>query len=258
MHGSTSERTWCITCEWTIFASSWGTMTLPFHHLWHFCQLSLWISSRKAAWRVTLAMTQWSAGPLHWSLAQTRTRPWISWTCCTIHDEFAVEAPALEIFEIDLPSWKRRLYGIDSICTRRGGHLLAEWEVFEVSLSLNFERVLQGFLRQFEVGKKAGQYLVQHGEKKFLIQQIFVKRRTFESKCSFFEHKSFEKELLVGKCLLQKSMGPSVNFRIYQNTGMPAFCSHPPLPPQNTGKLGNCLTVTDTCSSVKKKGKVKV
>ena len=32
----------------------------------------------------------------------------------------------------------------------------------------------------------------------------------------------------------------------------------PPLPPQNTGKLGNCLNVTDTCSSVIKKGKVKV
>ena len=45
-------------------------MTLPFHHLWHFCQLSLWISSRKAAWRVTLAMAQWSAGPQHWSLTQ--------------------------------------------------------------------------------------------------------------------------------------------------------------------------------------------
>ena len=32
----------------------------------------------------------------------------------------------------------------------------------------------------------------------------------------------------------------------------------PPLPPQNTGKLGNCLNVTDTCSCVNKKGKVKV
>ena len=82
MHGSTSnsERTWCIMCEWTIFSSSWGMMTLPFHHLWHLCQLSLWVSSREAAWRVTLAMTQWSAGPLHWSLTQTRTRPWTSWT----------------------------------------------------------------------------------------------------------------------------------------------------------------------------------
>ena len=38
------------------------------------------------------------------------------------------------------------------------GHLLAEWEAFKISQSLNFEHVFQGFLRQFEVGKKAGRY----------------------------------------------------------------------------------------------------
>ena len=48
---------------------------------------------------------------------------------------------------------------MDSICTRPGGHLLAEWGAFEISQSLNFEHVFQGFLRQFEVGKKAGRYL---------------------------------------------------------------------------------------------------
>ena len=54
---------------------------------------------------------------------------------------------------------KRRLYGIDSICTRPGGHLLVEWGTFEISQSLNFEHVFQGFLRQFEDGEKAGGYL---------------------------------------------------------------------------------------------------
>ena len=34
----------------------------------------------------------------------------------------------------------------------------------------------------------------------FLIEQIFVKRWSFESKSSFFEQKSFKKELLIGKC----------------------------------------------------------
>ena len=66
----------------------------------------------------------------------------------------------------------------------------------------------------------------------------------------------------TGACILSIApKGPSVNFRIYQNTGMPVFCSDPPAPPpppQNTRKLGNCLNVTDTCSCVNKKGKVKV
>ena len=75
-----------------------------------------------------------------------------------------IRSGMLEIFEIDLPSWKRRLYSIDSICARPGGgggggHLLAEWGAFEISQSLNFEHIFQGFLRQFEVGKKTGQCL---------------------------------------------------------------------------------------------------
>ena len=40
-----------------------------------------------------------------------------------------------------------------------GGHLLAEWGAFEIGQLLNFEHVFQGFLRQVEVGKKAGRYL---------------------------------------------------------------------------------------------------
>ena len=38
----------------------------------------------------------------------------------------------------------------------------------------------------------------------FLIEQIFVKRRSFEPKSSFFEQKSFKKELLIGKCFVTK------------------------------------------------------
>ena len=102
---------------------------------------------------------------------------------------------------------KRRLYGIDSICVRPGGHRLADWEAFEISQLLNFEQVFRGFLRQFEVGKKAGRYLdvLNNMTKKFfLIEQIFVKRRSFESKSSFFEQKSFKKGLLIGKCFVTK------------------------------------------------------
>ena len=38
----------------------------------------------------------------------------------------------------------------------------------------------------------------------FLIEQIFVKRRSFESKSSFFEQKIFKKELFIGKCFVTK------------------------------------------------------
>ena len=105
---------------------------------------------------------------------------------------------------------KRRLYGIDSICTRPGGggHLLAEWGTFKISQSLNFEHVFQGFLRQFEAGKKSWTVSrcvqQQHGEKSFLIEQRVVKRRRFESKSSFFLAKSFRKELLIGNCYVTK------------------------------------------------------
>ena len=38
----------------------------------------------------------------------------------------------------------------------------------------------------------------------FLIEQIFVKRWSFESKSLFFEQKSFKKELLIGMCFVTK------------------------------------------------------
>ena len=65
----------------------------------------------------------------------------------------------LEIFEIDFLSWKTSSLWYRQYLHATRGHLLAEWEAFWISQSLNFEHVFQGFLRQFEVGKKAGRYL---------------------------------------------------------------------------------------------------
>ena len=84
-----------------------------------------------------------------------------------------------------------RFYGIDSTCTRPGpgGICLPNGEPSK-SVNRSTLNTFSGFLRQFEFGKKAGQYLdvFNNMAKKFYIEQIFVKRRSFESKCSFFEH----------------------------------------------------------------------
>ena len=105
-----------------------------------------------------------------------------------------------------------------SICTRPGkgggGHVLAEWGTFEISQSFNFEHVFQGFLRRFEAGEKKKSWTVsrcvrQKGENFFLIGQILVTQRRFESKSSFFFGiKIFKKELLIGTrmCFVTKSM----------------------------------------------------
>ena len=118
-----------------------------------------------------------------------------------------MEACALVIFEIDLPSWKTSSLRYWQHLQAIRGHLLAEWGAFEISQSLNFKHVFQGFLRQFEVGKKSWTVsgcVQQHGEKKFLIEQRFVKRRSFETKSSFFEQKSFKKVFLIGNCFVTK------------------------------------------------------
>ena len=77
---------------------------------------------------------------------------------------------------------------------------------FEISHSLNFEHVFQGFLRQFEVGKRSQTVSrcvqPQHGEN--FDRAIFVKRGSFEPESSFFEQNSFRKELFTGKYFVTK------------------------------------------------------
>ena len=129
-------------------------------------------------------------------------------SCCTIHGEFAVEACTLESFEI-FRHEKRCLYGIHLHTTRGGGggHLLAEWRAFEISQSLNFEHVFQDCLKLEK--KLDGIWMCSTTwRKKILIEQIFVKRWSFESKSSFFKQKSFKKELLIGKVFCYKKVCP--------------------------------------------------
>ena len=89
-----------------------------------------------------------------------------------------------------------------------GTWLLAEWGPFDISQSLNFEQVFQRFLRQLEAGEKVGRYpdvFNMNMARIFLTAQIFVKRRSFESKCLFSKPESFKKELLIGKCFVTKN-----------------------------------------------------
>ena len=105
---------------------------------------------------------------------------------------------------------KRRLYGIDSICTRPGGHLLAEWGAFEISQSLNFEHVFQGFLRQFEDGEKTGRYLDvfknNMAKKLFWYSKYSWNGGALNPKVCFSNKKASRKNSLLVSVLLQKSM----------------------------------------------------
>ena len=84
----------------------------------------------------------------------------------------------------------------------------------EPSKSVNWS-TLNTFFRVLLDSLKLGKSLTvsrcihqQHGETSFLIEQIFVKRRSFESKSSFFKQKSFKKELLIGQCFVRKKVCP--------------------------------------------------
>ena len=123
-----------------------------------------------------------------------------------IHDEFAVEACALAIVEIDLLSWKgSSLWYWQHLHATRGASACQMGNLWDQSMAQLWTRFSR-LSKTLKMGKKAGRYLdvFNMAKKFFLIEQIFVKRKSFESESLFFKRKSSKKELLIGKCFVTK------------------------------------------------------
>ena len=132
-------------------------------------------------------------------------------SCSTIHVEFAVEARALVIFEIDLPSWKTSLRYWQNLHATRGGGggaIACRMGSLRNQLIAQLWTRFSGFsIDSLKLGKSwtvSRCVQQQHGEKKNFDGANIRETAELWIQKFVFEYKSFKKELLIGKYFVTK------------------------------------------------------